>query len=267
MYEKTSNLTHANRKIVYSEVKNGGDGSGVRESSLVPVFKPNTGTIFSNEELNEFEVVEVRAPNYIEIKCGCGMKAYIKGKSCCCVVSSPVDFAKHASGTTSIQNWRTKIWVETLDNERIKISDTCLLKCYKGDSYERPCYKTTHGDEFLQCMAKACNKLRRFKLKSQEECRFYHDLAANKNRTCSDMGCENEHCQAKGMPRGLYMLRIVFAAYALDARCAGLKTDCFEAAFHNINNGIPSIFLSSYSIFYIQICIFGKEYDKSLLQH
>nr|GEX14208.1 protein ultrapetala 2-like [Tanacetum cinerariifolium] len=118
-------------------------GSGaaeVEELSLVPVLKPNTGTKFSNEELNEFEGVEVRAPTYIEIKCGCGMKAYIKGKSCCCAgilringdgtivaicqgckkVSSPVDFAKHASGTTSIQNWRTKIWVETLDNERIK---------------------------------------------------------------------------------------------------------------------------------------------------
>ncbi|PWA76556.1 hypothetical protein CTI12_AA233780 [Artemisia annua] len=99
---------------------------------------------------------------------------------------SPVDFAKHASGTTNIQNWRTKIWVDTRDNGRIKISDTCLLKYYKGDSYERPCNKTTHGDEFLQC--KACKKLCRFKLKSKEECRIFHDLAANKDRTCSDMG-------------------------------------------------------------------------------
>ncbi|GKC87386.1 ultrapetala 1-like protein, partial [Tanacetum coccineum] len=57
-----------------------------------------------------------------------------------------------------------------------------------GDSYERPCYKTSLGDEFLQFEAKACDKLRWFKLKSKEECWFYHDLAANKNRTCSDMG-------------------------------------------------------------------------------
>ncbi|PWA51766.1 hypothetical protein CTI12_AA456560 [Artemisia annua] len=138
----------------------------VTELSLVPVFKPNTGTIFSNEELDEFEGVEVRALN------------------------SPVDFAKHASGTTNIQNWRTKIWVDTRDNERIKISDTCLLKYYKEDSYERPCNKTTHCDEFLQC--KACKKLRRFKLECKEECRIYHDLVANKDRTCSDMGC-NKH--------------------------------------------------------------------------
>ncbi|PWA53232.1 protein DETOXIFICATION 49 [Artemisia annua] len=100
------------------------------------------------------------------------------------LVSSPVDFAKHASGTTNIQNWRTKIWVDTRDNERIKISDTCLLKYYKGDSYERPCNKTC--DEFLQC--KVCKKLRRFKLESKEECRIYHDLVANKDQTCSNMG-------------------------------------------------------------------------------
>ncbi|KAK1407079.1 hypothetical protein QVD17_38690 [Tagetes erecta] len=101
------------------------------------------------------------------------------------VFNCPLKFAKHASCTTNVPNWRTKIWVHNFNGDKIKLADTCLVKFYKGDEYVRPRNKVSHRDEFLQCSV--CKKVRRFELMSREACRYFHNAAARENRTCKDM--------------------------------------------------------------------------------
>lgn len=97
----------------------------------------------------------------------------------------PLDFAKHGSRTTNVPNWRTKIWILNCNGEKFKIENTCLLKYYSGDQYQRPHQEVSHRDVFLSCSA--CKKVRRFELRSRDACRFYHDAELNENRSCSDM--------------------------------------------------------------------------------
>ncbi|KAJ0923605.1 putative developmental regulator, ULTRAPETALA [Helianthus annuus] len=148
------------------------------------------GTIFSNEELSAFaEHIIVRAPRYIEIECGCtnnrlgdsvGIMRIVDD-----VFNSPARFAKHASSSTNVRNWRSKVWVQKCNGEKIKLGETCLLRHYKGDEYVRPHNQVSHRDEFLRCSV--CNKIRRFELRSKDACRFYHDAASRETRTCHDM--------------------------------------------------------------------------------
>ncbi|MFS7901300.1 putative transcription factor ULT family [Helianthus anomalus] len=163
------------------------------------------GTIFSNEELSAFaEQIIVRAPHYIEIECGCtnnrlgdsvGIMRIVDdgtiSATCHCnpdcnrVFNSPARFAKHASSSTNVPNWRSKVWVQKCNGDKIKLGETCLLRHYKGDEYVRPHNQVSHRDELLRCSA--CNKLRRFELRSRDACRFYHDAASRETRTCHDM--------------------------------------------------------------------------------
>ncbi|KAL8243471.1 hypothetical protein R6Q59_009729 [Mikania micrantha] len=101
------------------------------------------------------------------------------------VFSCPAKFAKHASCSANVPNWKTKVWVLNSNGAKIKLGETCLLRCYKGDEYVRPHNQVSHRDEFLVCTS--CNKVRRFELKSREGCRIYHDAAAMENRTCNNM--------------------------------------------------------------------------------
>ncbi|CAK9183056.1 unnamed protein product [Ilex paraguariensis] len=52
---------------------------------------------------------------------------------------------------------------------------------------------TVHRDEFINCSR--CDKERRFSLRSNEQCRIYHDALANKNWTCSDMPNDQMTCE------------------------------------------------------------------------
>ncbi|KAD4385983.1 hypothetical protein E3N88_26152 [Mikania micrantha] len=67
----------------------------------------------------------------------------------------------------NVPNWKTKVWVLNSNGAKIKLGETCLLRCYKGDEYVRPHNQVSHRDEFLVCTS--CNKVRRFELKSRED--------------------------------------------------------------------------------------------------
>ncbi|XP_076902998.1 protein ULTRAPETALA 2-like [Bidens hawaiensis] len=153
-------------------------------------------TIFSNEELSAFDgQIRVRAPHYIEIECGCTSRRHgdsvgilrisDDGTICATLFNSPEKFAKHASNSNSMPNWRTKIWVQNFDGERIKLGKTCLLRYYKGDEYVRPDSQFSHRDEFLHCSV--CNKVRRFTLRTSDAFEYYHRAVTMENRTCKDM--------------------------------------------------------------------------------
>ncbi|XP_024975585.1 protein ULTRAPETALA 2-like [Cynara cardunculus var. scolymus] len=148
--------------------------------------------------------IRVMALHYIEIICGCtstrfGDKLGLLriaddgsilaicncNENCNQVFTSPVEFAKHGSRASSVSNWRSKVWVRNCNGKKTKLSKTCLLRYYRGDEYRRPYNEVGHRDQFLNCSA--CNKLRRFELRTKEACRLYHDAVARPNRTCYDM--------------------------------------------------------------------------------
>ncbi|KAF5806791.1 putative developmental regulator, ULTRAPETALA [Helianthus annuus] len=162
------------------------------------------GTIFSNEELSAFaEHIIVRAPRYIEIECGCtnnrlgdsvGIMRIVDdgtiSTTCLCnpncnrgmikLLYTPIFFFYTLYYKNLIM-----VWVQKCNGEKIKLGETCLLRHYKGDEYVRPHNQVSHRDEFLRCSA--CNKIRRFELRSKDACRFYHDAASRETRTCHDM--------------------------------------------------------------------------------
>ncbi|XP_024976322.1 protein ULTRAPETALA 2-like [Cynara cardunculus var. scolymus] len=175
--------------------------SMAQELSLVLVPE----TIFTHEELRDYlSQIRVRAPHYIEIVCGCTSGKYgdslgllrisddgtISAVCHCCkeckqVFDSPVEFVKHGSRTSNVPNWRKKVWILNQNGQKIKMIDTSFLKYYYGDNFRRPHNESGHRDQFLRCTA--CNKVRRFELRSRELCRFYHDAAASGNQTCFSM--------------------------------------------------------------------------------
>ncbi|KAI3686264.1 hypothetical protein L1987_79938 [Smallanthus sonchifolius] len=89
------------------------------------------------------------------------------------------EFAKHASSSTKVENRMTKVLVLNCDGKKIKLSETCLFRYYKGDEHKQ----VSHRDDFLSCSA--CNKVCHFELRSRDACRFYHDAAARENKALS----------------------------------------------------------------------------------
>lgn len=79
------------------------------------------------------------------------------------------------------------MWV-MVEGEKVPLRKTALLKYYdlshksaKGSRNGRQ----FHRDEFIRCTR--CGKQRRFRLRSKEECRIYHDCVAKHNWTCADL--------------------------------------------------------------------------------
>jgi hypothetical protein len=84
-----------------------------------------------------------------------------------------------------------------VEGEKVPLSKTALLKYYYlarksgsggggggcGRRNGRPSH--THRDEFVRCTR--CGKGRRFRLRSEEECRAYHDALAKAHWTCTDL--------------------------------------------------------------------------------
>lgn len=102
---------------------------------------------------------------------------------------TPAAFEKH-SGRETARKWKNNIWV-IVDGEKVPIFKTALLKYYNkalknaNGSHRSQTGKPCHRDELIRCSQ--CNKLRRFRLRSKEECRIYHDILLNANWKCSDM--------------------------------------------------------------------------------
>ncbi|CAN0914921.1 Protein ULTRAPETALA 1 [Linum grandiflorum] len=110
---------------------------------------------------------------------------------------TPAAFEKH-SGRETARKWKNNVWV-IVNGVKVPLSKTVLLKYYnqslKGtNGAQRPQNgRVFHRDEFVRCSK--CNKDRRFRLRTKEECRVHHDSVANNaNWKCADMPFDKVTC-------------------------------------------------------------------------
>ncbi|KAH7544205.1 hypothetical protein ACOSP7_030692 [Xanthoceras sorbifolium] len=168
--------------------------------------------MFKEEELNSMKVLS-RGRNYVEVRCGCTsqrlgdtigkLKVFANGKfviNCECSDNcseqklTPYDFEKH-SGRDGARRWKNHIWV-FVNEKKVPLRKTVLLKYYKHATNVVPATcrgkRTFHRDEFVQCVC--CNKQRRFRLRTKEECRIYHDAKDLKRWRCSNRPYDKINC-------------------------------------------------------------------------
>lgn len=175
--------------------------------------------MFTEEELSEIAGLKL-GEDYIEVTCGCTSRRYgdavgrlqvfLSGDlqiTCECTPGcpegklTPVEFEKH-SGRETARRWKSNIWVIE-KGVKVPLLKTPLLKYHgqrvkPGGGAYKGC-RLVHRDEFIRCSA--CGKERRFRLRTEEECRAHHDALGNRHWTCSDMlfdklDCEDEEERA-----------------------------------------------------------------------
>ncbi|KAJ9153631.1 hypothetical protein P3X46_027052 [Hevea brasiliensis] len=73
-----------------------------------------------------------------------------------------------------------------MNDKKVPLRKTPLLKYYKhvANGASGSMRRIRHRDEFIQCSR--CKKERRFRLRTKEECRIYHDAALKKKWKCAD---------------------------------------------------------------------------------
>ncbi|KAL9454200.1 hypothetical protein AB3S75_006747 [Citrus x aurantiifolia] len=147
------------------------------------VEKESVLMMFSDEELREISGVK-RGGDYIEVTCGCTshrygdavgrLRVFSNGDleiTCECTPGcnedkmTPAAFEKH-SGRETARKWKNNVWV-IANGEKVPLSKTVLLKC---------------------------NKERRFRLRTKEECLIHHNALADKNWKCSDLPYDKITC-------------------------------------------------------------------------
>ncbi|KAH0651072.1 hypothetical protein KY284_030984 [Solanum tuberosum] len=175
--------------------------------------------LFTEEELREISGVK-RCDDYVEVMCGCTshrygdavarLRIFSSGEleiTCECTPGctedklTPAAFEKH-SGRETARKWKNNVWI-IVNGDKVPVVKTPLLKYYNKSLKHAISQngKACHRDEFLRCTE--CNKDRRFRLRSKEECRTYHDALANVHWNCScipydKMGIVNG-CSSHGM--------------------------------------------------------------------
>ncbi|XP_024994964.1 protein ULTRAPETALA 1-like [Cynara cardunculus var. scolymus] len=170
--------------------------------------------MFSEEEVSEISGFKRGGDDHVEVTCGCTshcygdavgtLRVFASGDleiSCDCTPGcqedklTPAAFEKH-SGRETARKWKNNIWV-IVDGEKVPLSKTALLKYYnqalRKTSNRSQTGRVCHRDEFLRCTQ--CNKLRRFRLRTKEECRAYHDAFINDHWKCSDMPYDKITCE------------------------------------------------------------------------
>ncbi|KAI8552673.1 hypothetical protein RHMOL_Rhmol06G0284500 [Rhododendron molle] len=185
-------------------------------------------TMFSDEELRGIANIE-RGPNHIEVMCLVRssdygelpgkLKIFPHGKRSLVTQRidniifgicpdehlhdlysdklSPRSFVRHYE-SEELSNWKNQICILTEKDKRIPLLNTPLLKYYHRERPEevkgtlRP-RRAIHRDEFVPCSQ--CGKERRFRLRTAEECRAFHDALAKVNWTCSDTPYEKITCE------------------------------------------------------------------------
>ncbi|KAH8490473.1 hypothetical protein H0E87_022851 [Populus deltoides] len=109
---------------------------------------------------------------------------------------TPAAFEKH-SGRETARKWKNNVWV-IVNGEKVPLVKTVLLKYYNqaskngNGSHRSHNGRVCHRDEFVRC--NKCNKERRFRLRSKEECRIHHDALADANWKCADMPYDKITC-------------------------------------------------------------------------
>ncbi|CAL1394026.1 unnamed protein product [Linum trigynum] len=173
--------------------------------------KCETVVLFSEEELREMSGVK-QTGDCIEVTCGCTshrygdavgrLRVFPNGDleiSCECTPGcdedkmSPAAFEKH-SGRETARKWKNNVWV-IVNGEKVPLSKTVLLKYYNqssNGSHRSQNGRVFHRDEFLRCSK--CNKERRFRLRTKEECRVHHDYVANVSWKCADLPFDKLTC-------------------------------------------------------------------------
>ncbi|GMN65231.1 hypothetical protein TIFTF001_034289 [Ficus carica] len=164
--------------------------------------------MFTDEKLKSFEGLK-SGTDYIEVICGCTSKKF--GDSVgklrifttgqflitCNLRLTPADFEKHTLQGGQ-RKWKNNIWV-MVDKVKTELLKTGLLKYYKHSSnLQNEAYKNRrkwnfHRDEYLSCSK--CQKERRFRLRTKEECRIFHDALAKKEWKCSDRPYDKITCK------------------------------------------------------------------------
>ncbi|RWR84456.1 protein ULTRAPETALA 1-like protein isoform X2 [Cinnamomum micranthum f. kanehirae] len=175
-------------------------------------------SMFSDEDLSEISGLK-RGGDFIEVMCGCTsqkygdavgrLKVFASGDlevSCECTPGcqedklSPSAFEKHA-GREGTRRWKSNVWV-MVNGEKAPLSKTVLLRYYNqssknaNGSHKGPHGRHFHRDEFIRCTR--CNKERRFRLRTKEECRIHHDALATLNWKCSDLAYDKVTCDTDG---------------------------------------------------------------------
>ncbi|KAM7498179.1 hypothetical protein LguiA_022593 [Lonicera macranthoides] len=179
------------------------------------VERENGGAfMFSEDEVREISGLK-RLDDHVEVTCGCTshrygdavgtLRVFVSGDlEICCECTpgcqedklTPAAFEKH-SGRETARKWKNNIWV-IADGEKVPIFKTVLLKYYNkasknaNGSNRSQNVRACHRDEFVRCTR--CNKQRRFRLRTKEECRAYHDTLRDVNWKCSDMPYEKLTC-------------------------------------------------------------------------
>ncbi|KAG5597067.1 hypothetical protein H5410_038299 [Solanum commersonii] len=157
--------------------------------------------LFTEEELREISGVK-RCDDFVEVMCGCTshrygdavarLRIFSSGEleiTCECTPGctedklTPAAFEKH-SGRETARKWKNNVWI-IVNGDKVPVVKTPLLKYYNKSLKHAISQngKACHRDEFLRCTE--CNKDRRFRLRSKEECRTYHDALANVHWNCS----------------------------------------------------------------------------------
>ncbi|KAG6738041.1 hypothetical protein POTOM_059580 [Populus tomentosa] len=109
---------------------------------------------------------------------------------------TPAAFEKH-SGRETARKWKNNVWV-IVNGEKVPLSKTVLLKYYNqaskngNGSHRSNNGRVCHRDEFVRCSK--CNKERRFRLRTKEECQIHHDALADANWKCADMPFDKITC-------------------------------------------------------------------------
>ncbi|MFS7936571.1 putative transcription factor ULT family [Helianthus anomalus] len=178
----------------------------------------NVSAMFTDEEVKDISGFKCGSEDHVEVTCGCTshrygdavgtLRVFVNGDleiSCECTPGcdegirtlyklSPAAFEKHSGRETS-RKWKNNIWV-IVDGEKVALFKTALLKYYNkalsSGSNRSQAGRVCHRDEFLRCTK--CNKHRRFRLRTKEECRSYHDAFIDANWSCSEMPYDKITC-------------------------------------------------------------------------
>lgn len=195
---------------------------------------------------------------YIDLKCGCTsqkygdtigiLRLYQNGKleiQCQCSIGcingkpmSPASFERHG-GRGASKKWRDTIWI-VLGDQKIQFSKVKGLDAFvrrfkeSGRTVSRPTAlpkQSNHRDEFVEC--KTCSKRRRFRRKTKEECRLFHDASMNLEWECSNYpygsfnSCQDdEEREARQAYRGCARSRA--CPGCIECVCLGCFTCRFE---------------------------------------
>ncbi|GAA0142689.1 hypothetical protein Leryth_005962 [Lithospermum erythrorhizon] len=176
----------------------------------------NGALLFTDGELKDISGLQ-KGDDFVEVMCGCTSHRYGDAVGrlrvfangfldiyCECTPGcqegklTPAAFEKH-SGRESARKWKYNIWV-IINGDKVPILKTALLKYYNqspkqaNGSAKSQHSKVFHRDEFLQCTQ--CNKYRRFRLRSKEDCHTYHEALQKESWKCSDMALGKITCDA-----------------------------------------------------------------------